>query len=285
MNVFNKVSTLKEFVNNCKFSKKTIGFVPTMGALHEGHLTLIRQSKKENDITICSIFVNPTQFNNAIDLKHYPIKHTEDKALLEGVECDILFLPSVEEMYPSGIENKNLVGFLFGDIEKQLEGAFRPGHFNGVGIVVSKLFHMVNPDKAYFGLKDLQQFLIIRKMTKELSFGIEVIGVPTVREEDGLAMSSRNLRLTSDERAKAPFIYEVISEMKNKINHSQAPKEVLDWGIQKFQKNTSFHLEYLEIVNTSDLKPVEPYQTPNAYAIVIAAHLGKVRLIDNLLIE
>ncbi|MBD0400891.1 pantoate--beta-alanine ligase [Flammeovirga sp. EKP202] len=285
MNVFNKVSTLKEFVNNCKFSKKTIGFVPTMGALHEGHLTLIRQSKKENDITICSIFVNPTQFNNAIDLKHYPIKHTEDKALLEDAECDILFLPSVEEMYPSGIENKNLVGFLFGDIEKQLEGAFRPGHFNGVGIVVSKLFHMVNPDKAYFGLKDLQQFLIIRKMTKELSFGIEVIGVPTVREEDGLAMSSRNLRLTSDERAKAPFIYEVISEMKNKINHSQAPKEVLDWGIQKFQKNTSFHLEYLEIVNTSDLKPVEPYQTPNAYAIVIAAHLGKVRLIDNLLIE
>ncbi|KXX72251.1 pantoate--beta-alanine ligase [Flammeovirga sp. SJP92] len=285
MNVFNKVSTLKEFVNNCKFSKKTIGFVPTMGALHEGHLTLIRQSKKENDITICSIFVNPTQFNNAIDLKHYPVKHTEDKALLESVGCDILFLPAVEEMYPSGLDNKNLVGFEFGDIEKQLEGAFRPGHFNGVGIVVSKLFHMVNPDKAYFGLKDLQQFLIIRKMTLELSFGIEIIGVPTVREEDGLAMSSRNLRLTSEEREKGPFIYEVISEMKNKLDHSQSPKEVLDWGIQKFQKNTSFHLEYLEIVNTIDLKPVDPYNIPGSYAIVIAAHLGKVRLIDNLLIE
>ncbi|NME70826.1 pantoate--beta-alanine ligase [Flammeovirga aprica] len=285
MNVFNKVSTLKEFVNNCKFSKKTIGFVPTMGALHEGHLTLIRQSKKENDITICSIFVNPTQFNNAIDLKHYPVKHTEDKALLESIGCDIIFLPSVEEMYPSGLDNKNLVGFEFGDIEKQLEGAFRPGHFNGVGIVVSKLFHMVNPDKAYFGLKDLQQFLIIRKMTKELSFGIEIIGVPTVREDDGLAMSSRNLRLTPEERTKGPFIYEIISEMKNKLDNSQSPKEVLDWGIQKFQKNTSFHLEYLEIVNTTDLKPVDPYQIPASYAIVIAAHLGKVRLIDNLLIE
>lgn len=285
MNVFNTVSTLKEFVNNCKFSKKTIGFVPTMGALHEGHLTLIRQSKQENDITICSIFVNPIQFNNAIDLKHYPVKYEEDKKNLESEGCDILFLPSVEEMYPTGVNDNNIIGFNFGEIEKQLEGAFRPGHFNGVGIVVSKLFHMVNPDKAYFGLKDLQQFLIIRKMTNDLSFNIDVIGVPTVREKDGLAMSSRNLRLAKDERVIAPFIYEVISEMKNKLSHSQSPKEVLDWGIYSFQENPSFHLEYLEIVDTNNLKPVDDYIKPASYAIVIAAHLGKVRLIDNLLIE
>ncbi|NLR92722.1 pantoate--beta-alanine ligase [Flammeovirga agarivorans] len=285
MDVFNKVSTLKDFVNNCRFSKKSVGFVPTMGALHHGHITLIKKSIQENDITICSIFVNPTQFNNAIDLKHYPVQHEQDKKMLEEAGCSALFLPSVEEMYPMGIEQSQITGFNFGIIEKQLEGAFRPGHFNGVGIVVSKLFHMVNPDKAYFGLKDLQQFLIIRKMTSDLSFGIDVIGVPTVRENDGLAMSSRNLRLTEDERKVAPFIYEVISTMKEKIDHNQAPKEVLDWGIAKFQNNTKFHLEYLEIVDTTTLTKVEDYKKPLSYAIVIAAHLGKVRLIDNLLIE
>ncbi|WP_281614322.1 pantoate--beta-alanine ligase [Flammeovirga sp. SubArs3] len=285
MDVFNKVSTLKDFVNNCRFSKKSVGFVPTMGALHHGHITLIKKSIQENDITICSIFVNPTQFNNAIDLKHYPVQHEQDKKMLEEAGCSALFLPSVEEMYPLGIEQSQMTGFNFGIIEKQLEGAFRPGHFNGVGIVVSKLFHMVNPDKAYFGLKDLQQFLIIRKMTADLSFGIDVIGVPTVRENDGLAMSSRNLRLTEDERKVAPFIYEVISTMKEKIDHNQAPKEVLDWGIAKFQNNTKFHLEYLEIVDTTTLTKVEDYKKPLSYAIVIAAHLGKVRLIDNLLIE
>ncbi|MBB6461094.1 pantoate--beta-alanine ligase [Flammeovirga kamogawensis] len=285
MDVFNTVSTLKKFVNNCKFSKKTIGFVPTMGALHEGHLTLIRQSNKENDITICSIFVNPTQFNNAIDLKHYPVKHEEDFALLESAGCHVVFLPSVEEMYPKGVKQNDICGFNFGEIENQLEGAFRPGHFNGVGIVVSKLFHMVSPMKAYFGLKDLQQFLIIRKMATDLSFGIEIIGVPTVRENDGLAMSSRNLRLTKEERAIAPFIFSIISEMKEKISNLETPKEVLEWGISNFHKNHSFHLEYLDIVNSSDLKPVNENCTPKSYAIVIAAHLGKVRLIDNLLVE
>ncbi|AZQ62352.1 pantoate--beta-alanine ligase [Flammeovirga pectinis] len=285
MDVFNTVSTLKKFVNNCKFSKKTIGFVPTMGALHDGHLNLVRQSNKENDITICSIFVNPTQFNNAIDLKHYPVKHEEDFELLRSAGCHVVFLPSVEEMYPKGVKQNDICGFNFGEIENQLEGAFRPGHFNGVGIVVSKLFHMVNPMKAYFGLKDLQQFLIIRKMTLDLSFGIDIIGVPTVREKDGLAMSSRNLRLTQEERNIAPFIYRTISEMKEQISVFKTPKEVLEWGISNFHKNPSFHLEYLDIVNTSDLKPVEENSTPTSYAIVIAAHLGKVRLIDNLLIE
>ncbi|ANQ48775.2 pantoate--beta-alanine ligase [Flammeovirga sp. MY04] len=285
MDIFNQVRTLKNFINNCRKTNISVGFVPTMGALHDGHLTLIKNSIKENEVTICSIFVNPTQFNNAIDLKHYPIQHEKDFKLLEEAGCSAVFLPNVEEMYPNGVSQDSMLGFNFGSLETRLEGAFRPGHFNGVGIVVSKLFHMVQPDKAYFGLKDLQQYLIIKKMVKDLSFQIDIIGVPTVREETGLAMSSRNLRLKAEELEVAPYIYQTITKMKDMLKDNQAPKEVLEWGISTIHKNHSFHLEYLEIVSTDTLEKVDDYQLPEGYAIVIAAHLGKVRLIDNILVE
>ncbi|OHX65296.1 pantoate--beta-alanine ligase [Flammeovirga pacifica] len=285
MDVFDQVSTLKKFLNNCRKTNKSVGFVPTMGALHEGHLTLIKNSTKENEVTICSIFVNPTQFNNAIDLKHYPIQHEQDFKLLKDAGCSAVFLPSVEEMYPNGVSQKSMLAFNFGTLETRLEGAFRPGHFNGVGIVVSKLFHMVEPNKAYFGLKDLQQFLIIRKMVNDLSFPIDIKGIPTVREKSGLAMSSRNQRLTEEELSIAPYIYQTITEMKNMLSSNHSPKDVLEWGIDEINKNPSFHLEYLDIVKTDTLERVDDQHLPKSYAIVIASHLGKVRLIDNLLIE
>src|SRR6478735_2463281 len=204
MEIFKEIGPLRAYLRSQKKGQSTVGLVPTMGALHTGHLTLIKEAKAENDLTVCSIYVNPTQFNNASDLAKYPRLLEKDSQLLKEAGCDVLFAPENSEMYASPSELK----LEFGQLDKILEGKFRPGHFSGVGLVVSKLFNIVKPDRAYFGQKDFQQFAIISKLNEELLFGISLKAVYIVREEDGLAMSSRNLRLSSEERKKAIIFYQ-----------------------------------------------------------------------------
>ncbi|PMD98107.1 pantoate--beta-alanine ligase [Siphonobacter sp. BAB-5405] len=261
-------------------STESIGFVPTMGALHEGHLQLIRRARQENAVVVCSIFVNPIQFNNADDLARYPRTLEQDCALLEAAGCDVVFAPSAAEMYPS----QPVLTFDFGTLERVLEGAFRPGHFNGVGIVVSKLFHLVQPTRAYFGQKDLQQCLIVRRLIQDLSFPIELVIAPTVRETDGLAMSSRNRNLTADERALAPFIQAELQGAKTALEQGTSPAEVKAQVREAFAAQPAFQLEYFEIADIETLLPLEDHQSGQPAALCIAVHLGKVRLIDNLLL-
>ncbi|MTI37996.1 pantoate--beta-alanine ligase, partial [Fulvivirga lutimaris] len=193
MQIFRDISSLQLSLNELKLERKTIGLVPTMGALHDGHAALLKASLAENDVTVCSIFVNPTQFNNDEDLKNYPRTYEEDIEFLKSFECDIVFNPSAEEMYPKSPSLK----FNFADLEQSMEGSYRPGHFNGVAIVVSKLFNIVNPDRAYFGQKDLQQYRIISQLVEDLSYNIELRQIPIKRDENGLALSSRNKRLST----------------------------------------------------------------------------------------
>ncbi|PWJ42050.1 pantoate--beta-alanine ligase [Sediminitomix flava] len=285
MHIFKETTSLRNFLITEQNSSKTVGFVPTMGALHDGHLALIKKSTAENDITICSIYVNPTQFNNSDDLDKYPRTIDKDINLLENVGCTAVFLPDDTIMYPEGKNKEDLIEFNFGSIETVMEGAKRPGHFNGVGIVVSKLFHIVQPTKAYFGLKDLQQFLIIRKLTNALSFPIDVIGHPTERAEDGLALSSRNMRLSESQREIAPILYKALQETKNILESSEDVEKAIEKGTQLIDETNQFQIEYLEITDTKSLKKLDSYSKGQNYAICVAAWLGNVRLIDNILIE
>ncbi|MBI5409431.1 MAG: pantoate--beta-alanine ligase [Nitrospirae bacterium] len=261
--------------------KKTIGLVPTMGALHEGHLSLVRRSKDENDITVLSIFVNPTQFGPAEDFKQYPRNVEGDLAKLSPYNVDAVFLPGAEDMYPEGFSTSVNIGGI-GEI---LCGASRPGHFNGVATVVAKLFNIVMPHRAYFGQKDFQQTVVIKKLAEDLSFDINIIVCPTVREPDGLAMSSRNGYLNIEERNGAAVLYKALklgedlilskgmsdvsyvkSEMKNLINAEPLAR-----------------IDYAEIVNVRNLETVEKIETP--VAICIAVKVGRTRLIDNMIVE
>lgn len=255
----------------------TIGLVPTMGALHQGHLELIKTAKAENDWVVCSIFVNPTQFNNPEDLARYPRTLEADRKLLESVGCDAVFAPSVEEMYPAAPDLK----MDFGLLETVMEGAFRPGHFNGVGIVVAKLFNIVQPDQAYFGQKDLQQTAVIRSLVRNLSFPIALRICPTVRESDGLAMSSRNVRLSPEERALAPEIYKTLSACKAALLGGAPAKEVLSRHSENLDRS-GFNTEYLELVDVVTLQAIDGLKNEGGNALCIATHLGPVRLIDNL---
>ncbi|UCS94498.1 pantoate--beta-alanine ligase [Echinicola marina] len=262
---------------------KTIGLIPTMGALHEGHLNLVEKSKYHSDVTVVSIFVNPTQFNNPEDLEKYPRTVEEDLKLLEGKGVDYVFLPEVNEMYPQPAKLK----MDFGALETILEGASRPGHFNGVGIVVSKLFHIINPDYAYFGQKDLQQVAIIRQMVNDLSFSVNLVVVPTVREEDGLAMSSRNRRLNITERKKALVLYESMVLAKNELLAGRSWFELKDKIQHKFNQVDGVKLEYFELVETETLNMVanqgiKDFGQEQKYSLCTAAFVGDVRLIDNL---
>lgn len=253
------------------------GFVPTMGALHAGHLELVKTARSENDFVICSIFVNPVQFNNPEDLAGYPRTLEADCALLESAGCDAVFAPSAEEMYPTPPDLR----FDFGRLETVLEGAFRPGHFNGVGIVVSKLFNIVQPDRAYFGQKDLQQTAIIKSLVRNLSFPTELRICPTVREHDGLAMSSRNVRLTAGERALAPEIFRILSNCKEALLKGGTVESALQEAVAEFEKQPAFRLEYLELVDAETLITARALNAEGRNALCIAVHLGKVRLIDN----
>ncbi|MEI8005643.1 MAG: pantoate--beta-alanine ligase [Bacteroidota bacterium] len=255
-----------------------IGFVPTMGALHEGHLRLIRQSKQENDITVCSIFVNPVQFNNPDDLAKYPRNIALDARMLKSNGCDMLFSPEVEEMYPDGKTPNNDIEF--GMLDKVMEGKFRPGHFKGVVIVVRKLFDILSPSNAYFGKKDYQQLMVITRMKEILELPVNIIGCETVREDDGLAMSSRNLRLTIGERQVARRIFEVLCKVREK--GSKTPVwELKEWANKKIQEDSRFRVEYFEIADRETLMPIESWGQKTQAVALTAVYLGDVRLIDN----
>jgi pantoate--beta-alanine ligase len=256
-----------------------VGLVPTMGALHAGHIALVEAARQTCDVVITSVFVNPIQFNNPDDLARYPRTLEADAAMLEAAGCDAVFAPSASEMY----SQQPALRLNFGDLETVMEGAFRPGHFNGVGIVVAKLFNLVQPDRAYFGQKDLQQVAVIRRLIQDLSFPIELIRFPTVREMDGLAMSSRNRNLTADERAVAPAIFESLTLAQRLLAGGQTVEEVKAVVADFFsaRANVGFRLEYIEVANADTLRPALMVQAPGQTAICIAANLGKVRLIDN----
>ncbi|MDO9255997.1 MAG: pantoate--beta-alanine ligase [Bacteroidales bacterium] len=258
---------------------KTIGFVPTMGALHEGHITLIRRAAQENDFVVVSIFVNPIQFNNKEDLAKYPRNLDADIQQLEGSGCNLVFAPTADEMYPE----PDLTEFDFGQLDKVMEGKFRPGHFNGVAIVVKRLFEIVTPTKAYFGEKDFQQLAIIKKMVSMLQIPVEIVPCPIVRETDGLAMSSRNARLTPEERAEAPVIFKALSSVKE--NYSWfIPDGVKQLVTGEIQENNYFRVEYVSIVNAETLLPFEGWQDVEHAVVCVAAFIGPVRLIDNIVL-
>jgi pantoate--beta-alanine ligase len=278
MVIIENISETTEFLKNQIKNGKSIGFVPTMGALHQGHIALVEKAKLENDIVVCSIFVNPTQFNNPEDLKKYPRTLEEDCKMLQVAGCDLVFAPSAEEMY----EETPVLKIDFGYLEQILEGKFRPGHFNGVGIVVSKLFNIVKPTKAYFGQKDLQQVAVVKRLVKDLSFDLELIVCDTIRESDGLAMSSRNRRLSSSAREVAPKIFESLligqKYLFEGLNVEETKQKVVEW----YENSPEFTLEYYEIVEADTLNPIEKKHEGQKTAIVIAAFLDGVRLIDNI---
>ena len=275
---FDTIKAIQQFLLGQKTENRSIGFVPTMGALHEGHLELMRRAKQENDLLAVSVFVNPIQFNNSEDLKKYPRDLEKDIKLLERVGCDVLFAPTAEEMYP---EEKVTEQFDFGKLERVMEGAFRTGHFNGVAVVVKRLFNIIQPDRAYFGEKDFQQLAIIQKLVEIEKISLAIVPCPIVREKDGLAMSSRNERLTVLERATAPFIHQILQEAVN-LKNVKSPAEVKFWVIEKFREKPEFQLEYFEIADDKELQPVVEWNTTAGTVGFIAVFLGNVRLIDNI---
>lgn len=276
MNVYNFIADIQRFVKEKHNSGLKVGFVPTMGALHEGHISLINRAKKENDIVVCSVFVNPIQFNNPADLEKYPRTPEKDIEKLEQAGCDAVFMPTAEEMYPDKVEDH----YDFGDIEHVMEGACRPGHFNGVAIVVRKLFEIVNPNKAYFGEKDFQQLAIIKKMVRDLNMNLEIVPCPIVREIDGLAMSSRNVRLNEAERAIAPKIFATLNDAISKKD-ALSPSEMKKYTLDKYAEIKEFDVEYVEITDEINLKSLENWNECDHARIFVALQLGPVRLIDN----
>lgn len=279
MKQFSTISDLRYFLASGHKKGVSVGFVPTMGALHEGHLTLIRRSKAENNLTVCSIFVNPIQFNNPEDLEKYPRTLSRDAKLLEENGCDVLFAPDNAEMYPP--EKKEPFGLEFGMLDKVMEGKFRPGHFKGVAIVVKKLLNIVQPTRAYFGKKDFQQLTIIQNMVHQLALPVIIVPCETVREKDGLAMSSRNMRLTIAEREIAPTIYQILCKAKEKTGKLPV-RELKEWAIKKIQENHLMRVEYFEIGDKETLMPLETWNFKNRAVAFTAVFLGDVRLIDNI---
>ncbi|MGE0635485.1 MAG: pantoate--beta-alanine ligase [Bacteroidia bacterium] len=279
MIVFEKAAELNQFLASERKKGKSVGFVPTMGALHNGHISLINKAKEGNDLAVASVFVNPTQFNNADDLKKYPRTIDADKALLEKHGCDVLFFPSVDEIYP---EKDNTL-FDLGGLDTLMEGKFRPGHFNGVAMVVKRLFEIVQPDNAYFGEKDFQQLAIIRYMVKAEKLPVNVIGCPTLRESSGLAMSSRNMRLTEEEKTEAAAIYKALLAAKENAK-ILAPEKVKEIFENTINQNPVFRFEYFEIVDSETLLPVNERNPQRKAVGCVAIWIRDVRLIDNLLI-
>ncbi|PKP30460.1 MAG: pantoate--beta-alanine ligase [Bacteroidetes bacterium HGW-Bacteroidetes-16] len=280
MLVFKTIDETRKFVSQARELDQTIGFVPTMGALHPGHLELMRRAKKENDLLVVSIFVNPIQFNNATDLKKYPRVLFKDLEMLKTIDCDAVFVPSVKEMYPEPI-NKT---FDFGPLENVMEGAFRPGHFNGVAIVVEKLFEIVEPHKAYFGEKDFQQLAIIKSLVEMERIPVEIVPCAIVREKDGLAMSSRNVRLSPEERAMAPRIFKVLKEVAGKAGEMD-PVLLQQWGMKQLQAEEAFDVEYFQIAEDATLQTIVNWQIGQGALAFVALKLGQVRLIDNIRIN
>ncbi|MDO9153950.1 MAG: pantoate--beta-alanine ligase [Paludibacter sp.] len=278
MKIVKHADELKKEIFGAKNTGEKIGFVPTMGALHAGHKLLVERAIAENDFCIVSIFVNPTQFNNKTDLEKYPRNLDVDILLLEKTGCDLVFVPNIEDMY--ALEEMNIpFQFDFGGLDQVMEGKFRPGHFNGVVQIVSKLFNLVQPDKAYFGEKDFQQLSIIHRMVKIMNYKVDIIDCPIVREPSGLAMSSRNERLSTEERKKASEISKVLFESRNFVN-SFTPDELSQWVIGEVNAVKGLKVEYFEIVDIESLQIMRTWSKPTVGCITVFC--GAVRLIDNI---
>ncbi|MCK5776361.1 MAG: pantoate--beta-alanine ligase [Bacteroidales bacterium] len=275
MKIFETIKQIQLYIETAKVKGESIGFVPTMGALHQGHMSLVQAARKENDLVVVSIFVNPIQFNNPDDLDKYPRTLEQDSAMLKAEGCDAIFYPSVAEMYPEKVSKD----YDFGALAGVLEGACRPGHFNGVGIVVKKLFDIVAANKAYFGKKDFQQLAIIRKLVQLENIPIEIVACDTMREKDGLAMSSRNRRLSKEERDVAPIIYQTLKMVKKGMGH-KTPKELEELAIEALQPD--FKVEYFKLADGHSLQAISSWGDTNYPVALVAAFLGDVRLIDNL---
>ena len=280
MQVFTTIKDLNSTLRVLIKMGKTIGFVPTMGALHQGHISLINYSKEQCDVTVCSIFVNPTQFNNPEDLDKYPKTPENDKLLLEKAGCDFLYTPSVEDIYPEKDNRK----FDFGFLDTVLEGVLRPGHFNGVGQVVSILLEHVAPNKAFFGSKDYQQVMVVKELVKQLNMPVEIISCPILREFDGLAMSSRNIRLNDQERIIASLIPKIMLKASI-IVKTQGINESKQFVEEITSKITDMKLDYFEVCESSSLVILDFYEKTTPTILLIALFVGKTRLIDNLVIE
>ena len=277
MKVINTIKELKTLLGECRAAGKSIGLVPTMGALHAGHASLVDRAVRENDVVVVSIFVNPTQFNDKNDLKNYPRTLEADCALLEKIGAAVAFAPEVEEMYPTEDTRR----FSFAPLDTVMEGACRPGHFNGVAQIVSKLFYAVEPDRAYFGEKDFQQLAIIREMVRQLALPLEIVGCPIVRETDGLAMSSRNTLLSADERERALTISSALFASVGfaKVNTLEATKAFVEDIIND---TPGLELEYYRIVDGNTLQEIEEWSDSDYVVGCIALFCGNVRLIDNI---
>jgi len=278
LNIFTTKKNLQEYLLQTRARGKTIGFVPTMGALHQGHLSLIEQAKQSADEIVCSIFVNPSQFNDPKDLEKYPRPIEADINMLEDAKCDVLFNPAVNEIY----DDNEQWHLNIGELEHLLEGKFRPGHYQGVTQVVYKLFNIVKPNVAFFGQKDYQQFLIIHKMVELLNIPVKLIMCPIMRETDGLAMSSRNIHLTATDRQYSLILSKTLNWVKNNFNKNNIPRLKKEAELT-ISREPGVELEYFEIADGNTLRPADK-NTKNIVALV-AAKVGKTRLIDNVLVN
>jgi len=280
MILFKKKDDFRQFVDHKQIPEQSIGFVPTMGALHAGHISLVERSRTDNSTTVCSIFVNPAQFNDPKDFEKYPITIEQDIYMLEQAGCDVLFLPSVNEVYPAGQprDEKYELGYL----ETILEGKYRQGHFQGVCMVMRRLLDIVRPDKLYLGQKDYQQCMVIKKLIADYFTDIDTIVCPIIRESDGLAMSSRNKRLNSDERKQAPAIHSALQNIKENIGKKELPG--LKSAAVSTLQNNGFKVDYVEIADAVTLQPVIEWDGKQKLVALAAAFLNEVRLIDNLLL-
>jgi pantoate--beta-alanine ligase len=279
MLIFNKKSDLSAFLRPFIKQNKSIGFVPTMGALHEGHLSLLKKSLTENSITVMSIFVNPTQFNNTEDLDKYPRTLKRDVQIMQDLSNSIIvYAPDVEDIYEGNTSSEH---FDYDGLENQMEGKHRPGHFDGVGTIVKRLFEIVQPNKAYFGEKDFQQLQIVKKLVSKYNIPVEVIGCPIHRESNGLAMSSRNERLSAIAKEKAAIIYQILSDAK-KLFQTNSAEETILFVENEFKKHPEFQLEYFEIADEATLLPASEKETNKKYRGFIAIFIENIRLIDNI---
>lgn len=279
MQIFREKAGLQEAISDLRSQGSTVGFVPTMGALHEGHLSLIKQAAAANDAVVVSIFINPTQFDNPSDLANYPRTLEADLKLLENLHLNLLiFTPDPSDIYGNSIAAEQ---FQFDGLELEMEGEFRPGHFNGVGTVVKRLFEIVQPDKAYFGEKDFQQLQIIRKLTEKAGLPVDIVGCPIEREPGGLARSSRNKRLRPAEHTQASFIYQTLKKVRGKFG-TESADQITRWVEKEFQAHPVLKLEYFRIADSNTLKTIKEI-TPGAdYRAFIAVYAGDIRLIDNM---
>ena len=278
MKVVNTVAELNAALAPLK--REGVGFVPTMGALHAGHRSLVERARRENDTVVVSVFVNPTQFNDKNDLKNYPRTPEADCAILEAAGADIVFMPTVEDIYPEPDTRQ----FDFGLVDKVMEGATRPGHFNGVAQVVSRLFALVNPARAYFGEKDFQQIAVIKAMVEQLAIDIEIVECVIVRGEDGLALSSRNELLTPEHRAAAPHIYATISQCASKMQ-TMSPEELTNWAVSTIDSNPLLKTIYFEAVDARTMQRVKNWNDSERIQGCCAVQAGNIRLIDNIRIK